>query len=277
MDETELLRQELALERRARRQAEELLEQKSLELFQRGEELRLKAEALAHSNAELEQFAYVASHDLQAPLRTMAGFSQLLAKRARHKLDGEELEYLDYMDSGAKKLQRLISDLLGFSRVGRTAYVMGMHSAQQLMDDLRDQLRNELEQRQAELVYAALPEVYADRVHLGRVLQNLVDNALKFQPSGRPPRIEVSAQRQGSGWQLSVRDNGIGIEAEYLGKIFGVFTRLHNDDDYPGTGVGLAVCKKIIERHGGRLWVESVPGTGTSFHFTLPGPASGRV
>lgn len=273
MDEIELLKTELARERRARKQAEQLLEQKSLELFERNEELRHKAEALAHSNAELEQFAYVASHDLQAPLRTIAGFSGLLVKRCRDQLSEDGLEYLSYIDSGAKRLHRLIHDLLDYSRAGRTGYTHVMVSAQTLMDDLCRQLQSTLQQRNAEVIYSNLPQIYADQTQIARVFQNLLDNALKFQQPGLRPRVEVRAHETNRHWQFSIQDNGIGMREEHLKKIFGVFARLHAEDAYPGTGVGLAICMKIVERHGGRLWVESTPGVGTCFHFTLPKPA----
>lgn len=274
MDESELLRQELARERRARKQAEQLLEQKSLELYQRNEELQHKAELLARSNTELEQFAYIVSHDLQAPLRTIAGFSQLLTKRCRDRLDADGLEFLGYIDGGAKHLHRLINDLLEYSRAGRREYRLEAVDSQALMDELRQQMHASLEQRSAELTYSNLPQVQADRSHLQRLLQNLVDNGLKFQPAGAQPRVDISTTDLGAQWQFSVRDNGIGIKPEYQQKIFGVFTRLHSEDEYPGTGVGLPICQKIVERHGGRLWLESQPGAGSCFHFTLPKAAA---
>ena len=276
MEESELLRTELARERKARKQAEALLEQKSLEVYERNHELELKAEALKRSNAELEQFAYVASHDLQAPLRTIASFSQLLSKRARPKLDAEEQEYLHFIESGAKRLQQLINDLLQFSRIGRVEYNLSWFSLQELMDDLRLQIQSSLHNARAELVYESLPRVYADRSQLGRVLQNLVDNGIKFQPkSGAKPRVTLNAIEDAQQTRITLSDNGIGIAPEHLGKIFGVFTRLHTQDDYPGTGVGLPICKKIVERHGGSIEVQSEPGLGTRFLITLPKPAAG--
>ena len=273
MDESELLRQELARERRARKQAEALLEEKSLELYRGNQELAAKAQALARSNDELEQFAYVASHDLQAPLRSIAGCSQLLMRRHREHLDEKAAEYLEYIDSGAKKLQRMINDLLEFSRAGRIDYQMEHFDAQVLAAEVCAQLHNMLEARQAEVSFSGLPEIYGDRMQLGRVLQNLIDNGIKFQPDGARPRVELKVEDEPAHWRFCVRDNGIGIDTEHLSKIFGVFVRLHHEEKFPGTGVGLPICKKIVERHGGRIWVESAAGMGTSFHFTLAKPA----
>ena len=269
MDELELLRTELARERKARKQAEGLLEAKSAELYERNLELEAQARALAHSNAELEQFAYVASHDLQAPLRSIASFSQLLTRDSKALLSDSSLEYLDYINQGAKRLQRLINDLLDYSRVGRTAYTLTPLCTQTLVTEVCRQIDSSIRNAQGSVVFSGLPQVNGDRTQLSRLFQNLIDNGLKFKKPGELPRVDVSAADAGAHWQFTVRDNGIGIAPEYQAKVFGMFARLHTQDEYPGTGVGLPICKKIAERHGGKLWVESAEGSGTAFHFTL--------
>lgn len=272
MDEAELLRLELARERRARRQAESLLERKSLELYLRNEELQKRSEALAQSNAELEQFAMVASHDMQAPLRTISGFGELLAEQCGAQLGAEGSEYLAYIQSGTSKLQRLIHDLLDYAKVGRSDCSKQWFSLQALMTEVQTSLHDRMSRCQGELRFGHLPEICADRLQIGRVLQNLVDNALKFTPPGQAPRVVIEAESGEDGWQVRVRDNGIGIAPQYQQIIFGVFARLHGEDAYPGTGVGLPICMRIVERHGGRLWLESAPGQGSCFHFSLPKP-----
>lgn len=290
--EIELLRRELERQKAARRQAEQLLEQKSLELYERNRELvrevverrriekqlREKAEQLAHSNAELEQFAYVASHDLKAPLRSVAGFSQLLARRYADKLDADGQEFIAFIESGVRRMQGLIDDVLEYSRASRVQLAPAWIDSRALVEDVRTRLRARLQEADAELVLGELPRIWADRTQLGQVLQNLIDNAVKFQAAGVRPRVEVSCAATPEGWEWRVTDNGIGIPQEYEGKVFMLFQRLHVDDQYEGTGLGLPICKKIVERHGGTIRVQGATheGGGSMFVFTLAGPAGAR-
>jgi PAS domain S-box-containing protein len=230
--------------------------------------LRQQAEELARSNKELEQFAYVASHDLQEPLRIVSSYVQLLARRYQGKLDQEADEFIAFAVEGANRMKILINDLLAFSRVG----TRGRELAPVAMDDVFDRVVSNLqlaiEESGATVTHDPLPQVLADDVQTVQLLQNLIANAIKFR-SQEPPRVHIGARRQGDRWLFFVRDNGIGIDPQYNERIFILFQRLHNRDEYPGTGIGLAICRKIVERHGGRIWLESEPGNGTTFYFTL--------
>jgi PAS domain S-box-containing protein len=233
------------------------------------EALERQARELARSNAELEQFAYVASHDLQEPLRMMASFTQLLARRYRGQLDDDADEFMSYITDGATRMQRLINDLLTYSRVGRLGTEFAPTDCNAVFAATGAHLRAAMEESQATVTADPLPTVLADETQLIQLFQNLIGNAIKFR-SERPVQVHVGALRQGRRWQFFVRDNGIGIEPQYAERIFLIFQRLHSRAEYPGTGIGLAICKKIVERHGGRLWVESEPGQGSTFYFTLP-------
>ncbi|MBI3697478.1 MAG: PAS domain-containing protein [Acidobacteria bacterium] len=227
------------------------------------------SEALAHYNAELEQFAYVAAHDLQEPLRTVASFSQLLAQRYAGQLDAQADRFIEQVVSGARRMRQLIDDLLMYSRLAR-----GESHLQPT--DTADVFRASLESLQAAVAESGamvtadpLPTVTVDPTQVGQLFQNLLSNAIKFRGPD-PPRIHFSAERKGAEWVFSLRDNGIGIDPQYCERIFKVFQRLHGKREYPGTGIGLAACKRIVERHGGRIWVESEAGRGSTFYFTIP-------
>jgi chemotaxis family two-component system sensor kinase Cph1 len=235
----------------------------------RGEEvLAQQAQELARSNAELEQFAYVASHDLQEPLRMMASFSQLLAKRYKGRLDADADEFIGYIVDGAIRMQRLIDDLLTYSRVGRLGRPLAPTDCTKIFETTLLNLRSAIEEAGAVVTAGPLPVVMADATQLVRLFQNLIGNAIKFRGDS-PVQIDVGAEYQGDKWLFWIRDNGIGIEPQYLERIFLIFQRLHHRHDYPGTGIGLAIAKKIVERHGGRIWVESERGKGSTFYFTL--------
>ncbi|WP_373309964.1 sensor histidine kinase [Cellulomonas chitinilytica] len=234
------------------------------------EQLTEQAEELRRSNRDLEQFAYVASHDLQEPLRKVASFTQLLQKRYGGQLDERADQYIDFAVDGAKRMQRLIQDLLGFSRVGR---VGGEVTDVDLGSALRgaiDNLEEAIAEAGAEVTRDELPVVRGEAALLVQLFQNLVGNAVKFRHPDRAPRVHLSAQRVDDAWQLECRDNGIGIDAQYADRVFVIFQRLHAKDVYEGTGIGLALCKKIVEFHGGRIWIESHDGEGTSIRWTLP-------
>ena len=225
---------------------------------------------LERSNKELEQFAYVASHDLQEPLRMVSSYTQLLAQKYEGQLDEKAKKYIDYAVDGAVRMQGLINDLLTFSRVntrGGTLETVDSHSA--LGEALRN-LSATIQESAALVINDNLPNIKADYSQLIQLFQNLVGNAIKFRNADSPPRIQITASDQGCEWCFSVKDNGIGIDAEYADKVFVIFQRLHTRREYPGTGIGLAICKRIVERHHGRIWFESEPGNGSIFHFTLP-------
>ncbi|OLE67334.1 MAG: hypothetical protein AUI36_06670 [Cyanobacteria bacterium 13_1_40CM_2_61_4] len=224
---------------------------------------------LQRSNEELQQFAYVVSHDLQEPLRVVASYVQQLAERYQDKLEAEANELISYALDGAKRMQQLIVDLLAYSRIETTGQEFAPTDCEGVLQRVLGDLRVAIEESGAEVTHDPLPQVMADNVQLGQGLQNLLGNAIKFR-SQEPPRIHVSARQEGQQWVFSVRDNGIGINPRYAERIFGIFERLHPRTEYPGTGIGLAICKKIVERHGGQIWVESEPGKGAAFFFTLP-------
>jgi len=228
------------------------------------------ARELERSNAELEQFAYVASHDLQAPLRSIVGFGQLLRKDYHGRLDQDADTYIDFMVKSATQMQSLIRGLLELSRIGRGASGEATADCERVLAEVLERLDALLRERGAEITHEPLPRLACAPLELGQLLQNLIANALKFQAPGVRPRVHLSAQRDGPDWRIGVRDNGIGIDPKYQERIFQMFQRLHTADRYEGTGIGLAVCRKIVQRHGGRLWVESVPGQGACFWFTLP-------
>ena len=233
-------------------------------------ELEVTIAELRRSNRELEQFAYVASHDLQEPLRMVGSYVQLLARRYRGRLDADADEFIDFAVEGAVRMQKLINDLLAFSRVGRQREAFAPVDCNQILSRVTQDLQEASAEAEAAIQVERLPKVQGDASQLTQVFQNLLANAIKFHGQD-PPQVVVSAQRQGGDWVFAVRDNGIGIDPQYFDKVFIIFQRLHGKRDYPGTGIGLALTKKIIEHHGGRIWIESTPGQGTTFFFTLRG------
>jgi PAS domain S-box-containing protein len=233
------------------------------------ENLKLKLEELACSNAELEQFAYVASHDLQEPLRMISSYLQLLQRRYQGNLDERADKYIHFAVDGASRMQNLINDLLEFSRVNTRAKEPESTDFEFLLDQVLSNLDLYIKQNEATVSHDPLPELMADNNHMAQLFQNLIINGIKFH-SYEAPKIHISAEKKANKWVFSVKDNGIGIDTQYSEKIFEVFKRLHNKDEYPGTGIGLAICKRIIDRHGGSIWVESGLGKGSTFYFTLP-------
>jgi light-regulated signal transduction histidine kinase (bacteriophytochrome) len=238
-------------------------------------ELERRAGDLERSNAELEQFAYVASHDLSEPLRMVSSYLQLLRRRYRGALDDDADTFIDFAVDGAARMRDLIDDLLTYSRVGRDGVEPGQVDLQEAVAGTLRSLSAAIDDAGATVDVAELPWVTGDRAGLGQVLQNLMANALKFRAPDRSAQVQVDAQRFIGGWCVTVADNGIGIAPEHADRSFKMFQRLHTRDAYEGTGIGLAVCRRIVERHRGRIWVEPTPGGGATFRFTLPdGPGT---
>src|SRR5437588_6336968 len=232
--------------------------------------LREAHEELKRSNSELEQFAYVASHDLQEPLRMVSSYTQLLMRRYGDKLDGDAKEFTAFIVDGATRMKQLIEDLLAYSRVGTRDKNFKPVGAESPLERALANLRAAIQDSGATVTRDKLPTVRCDEVQLAQLFQNLIGNALKFRKPDAAPAVHVAAADRGAEWEFTVRDNGIGIEPQYFERIFMVFQRLHDKGEYPGTGIGLAIVKKVVDRHGGRIWVQSQPGAGTTFHFTMP-------
>jgi len=224
---------------------------------------------LQRANADLQQFASVASHDLQEPLRMVTSYVQLLAQRYHGQFDAAAQEFMGHAVDGAQRMQRLIADLLAYTRVEAQGGEWLETDSEAVLAQVLRNLQLAVAESSAVVTHDPLPTVTAVPGQLGQVVQNLISNALKFR-GPEPPHIHLSAQRQGPNWLFSVRDNGIGLDPTQAERIFQMFQRLHTRQEYPGTGIGLAICKKIVERHGGRIWVESAPGQGATFFFTLP-------
>lgn len=225
--------------------------------------------ALQQTNEELQQFAYTVAHDLQEPLRMVRNYVELLAKRYQGQFDAEGEEFIRYAVDGAARAQQLVTDLLAYTRVDSPVQEMAPVDCEALLARILKDLRLAIADSGAEVTCAPLPLVHGNVTRLGQVFQNLLSNALKFSGEA-PPRIHISATQEGPHWVFAVRDNGIGLDPTHAERIFGLFQRVHSRQQYPGSGMGLAICKKIIEQHGGRIWVESEPGKGSTFYFTLP-------
>jgi light-regulated signal transduction histidine kinase (bacteriophytochrome) len=233
------------------------------------EALREKTGELERSNRDLEQFAYATSHDLQEPLRTITSFLQLFVKRYGNDVDEKAHEFIDFVVDGADRMKSMINALLTYSRVGTRGDQFEPADLEQALIEVKKGLSLAIEESGAQISHDPLPTVTGDAHQLSLLLQNLIGNAIKFRGDA-PPEIHVGATTTDDTWEISVQDNGIGIDREYSERVFQVFQRLHSREEYPGTGVGLAVCRRIVERHGGHIWVESEPGQGTTFRFTLP-------
>lgn len=231
-----------------------------------------RAADLARSNAELEQFAYVAAHDLQEPLRMITSFTQILKRRYEHKLDEKADEYMGFVVEGATRLHVMLNDLLVYSRAGKVAPVRETVNCESVLKAVLANLRAAIQESGAAVTHGPLPTVLADRSQMIQLFQNLIANSIKFR-SEQSPNVYVECRRHDEAWLFSVRDNGIGLDPDYAEKIFVLFKRLHTRAKYPGNGIGLAVCKKIVESHMGRIWVQSEPGKGTTFLFTIAGTA----
>jgi PAS domain S-box-containing protein len=235
----------------------------------RADELVIINAELARSNAELEQFAYVATHDLQEPLRAVASCVQLLQKRYEGQLDERAQEFITHAVDGTKRMQTLINDLLAYSRISTDAQVFALTDCKLVLQEALANLTVAIAESDAVVTQDALPMVSGDATQLTQLFQNLIGNALKFREE-RPPKIHIGVARKNGDWRFSVADNGIGMEPQYFERVFLVFQRLHTRKEYQGTGIGLAICKKVVERHGGRIWAESEAGRGATFCFTIP-------
>jgi light-regulated signal transduction histidine kinase (bacteriophytochrome) len=233
------------------------------------EKLKQLAEKLSTSNKELEQFAYVASHDLQEPLRMVASYIQLLQRRYKGQIDKEADEFIGYAVDGVVRMKTLINDLLIYSRVNTREFPVEPTDVNKIIEQVKTNLKSAIEESGASIIYYNLPTINCSPLQLTQLLQNLVSNAIKFRRD-EPPRVEITAKRSDDEWLFSVSDNGIGISEEFSEKIFVIFQRLHNYNEYPGTGIGLAICKKIVEKLGGHIWVESEVGKGSTFNFVIP-------
>ena len=232
-------------------------------------EQKEKEEELRRLNDDLQQFAYSASHDLQEPIRNVAVYSEVVAAQYDHLLDEEGRQYLGFLVEGGRRLATLINDLLAYTRAGVVESSVTRVDSMVVWQHTLASLAEAIRENGAVVTCGALPEVYMTEAHLQQVFQNLVSNALKYRTQDAPS-IHVSAENLGASWRFSVRDNGIGIDPQYKEKIFGVFKRLHRDQKYAGTGIGLAICQRVVERYGGRIWVESESGKGATFFFTIP-------
>lgn len=233
-------------------------------------QLQQANQELARSNADLERFAYVASHDLQEPLRMEAMYTELLGERYQGRLDEKAERYIAYAMDGARRMRQLIDDLLLYSRVQSEAKPAASTDLNEVVSDAIELLAGRIEATGAEVERDELPTVTADAAQLRQVLTNLIGNAIKYVSAGTTPRVRIEAERGQGEWVISVADNGIGVAPAHHARIFEIFQRLHGREEYPGTGIGLAIVKRVIERHGGRVWLASELGSGSTFYFSLP-------
>ncbi|GAB4188930.1 MAG: AAA family ATPase [Coleofasciculaceae cyanobacterium] len=254
---------------KARDELEIRVRERTAELSEANEQLEQLTDELKRSNQDLEQFAYIASHDLQEPLRAVASYTQMLAKRYQGRLDEKADLYISFAVDGATRMQQLIKDLLAYSRIGRNQLKLQPTDCNAVVNKVLKDLQLSIAENQAKIIVSPLPTLLADTSQITLLFQNLISNAIKYRGEASP-QVDISAQQQNSGWLFKIQDNGIGIAPEYAEQIFGIFQRLHTSDEYPGTGLGLAICKRIVERHGGDIWVESQLGTGAMFCFELP-------
>ncbi len=232
-------------------------------------ELARRTEEMERSNKDLQQFAYVASHDLQEPLRMVSSYVQLLQRRYQGRLDGDADDFIGFAVDGATRMQHMIQDLLAYSRVNTHGHPLSSTDVGEVLNQVVTNLRLAIDESGARITHESMPVIEGDATQLVQLFQNLIANAIKFR-GALAPQIHVCAERETARWVFSVRDNGIGIDPEFADRIFTIFQRLHTRQDYPGTGIGLAICKRIVERHGGSIWVKSAPGEGSTFYFTLP-------
>jgi light-regulated signal transduction histidine kinase (bacteriophytochrome) len=270
-----LHRSHVELEKRVKERTNELQQSdekwgNEIEEWRQAEaKLLLRSQELTRSNTELEQFAYVASHDLQEPLRMVASYVQLIEKRYQDKLDSDGREFIEFAVDGAKRMRVLIEDLLAYSRITTRAKPFQSTDFEEVLETVTDNLQMVIRESGAQITHSPLPTVSGDVTQLTQLFQNLLSNAIKFRRD-TTPEVHIHAEPQEDYWLISVQDNGIGIEAQHLDRIFLLFQRLHGRGAYPGTGLGLAICRKIVERHGGTIWVESETGSGSKFSFTIP-------
>ena len=256
------------------RQANDELEvrvaERTAELENQTRELELRTSQLERSNTDLESFAYAASHDLQEPLRMVSNYTGLLARRYRGKLGEDADIYIRYASDSAIRMQQLVDDLLRYSRAGTQALKRDWVSMQEVVDNALSNLEDAVQQNSAVITHDQMPAVVADRIKIVQVVQNLISNAIKFRKRDEAPRVHISARRSEAAWIFSVADNGIGFDTKYEERVFTMFQRLHAVGEYPGNGIGLSICKRIVQHHHGRLWVESEIGKGSTFFFSLP-------
>ena len=246
-----------------------LLRQENMERKRAETELAEQAKVLRRTNAELQQFAYISTHDLREPLRKVRSYTELLERRYQGQLDEKADKYINYIVSGATRMQTLITDLLAYLKVGDDKLSFQLIDLNQILTNVLNDLDILIQENTAVITHDSLPTVEADPTQMTHLLQNLLSNAIKFRRD-EPPAIHIGAERQNGEWLFAVSDNGIGLEEQFAERIFVIFQRLYTKERYPGTGIGLAICKKVIENHNGRIWLESQPGQGTTFYFTLP-------
>ncbi|MFB2838576.1 ATP-binding protein [Floridanema evergladense] len=250
-----------------------LLQQEIIIRQQAEQALQKANQELAQSNADLEQFAYVTSHDLQAPLATVTTYAQLLEQHCKNQLDNQANQFIEYIITGCLRMQKLIEDLLEYAQVDRTQKSFRSVDLNNILTIVCSNLESTIDKNQATIVYDNLPTIVADSSQLVQLFQNLLDNAIKYCRE-EPPKIEISVELRGNEYLFAVKDNGIGIDRQSFERIFQIFQRLHDSEEYSGTGIGLAICQKIVELHGGRIWVESQLGAGTTFYFTINSQSS---